>query len=50
MGSVCTRACRFCAVDTGNPGGRLDADEPANAAESVRLMGLRLSCVDFCGP
>jgi lipoyl synthase len=41
MGSVCTRACRFCAVDTGNPRGWLDADEPAHAAESVRLMGLR---------
>ena len=41
MGSVCTRACRFCAVDTGNPNGWLDADEPAAAAESVRLMGLR---------
>jgi lipoic acid synthetase len=41
MGSVCTRACRFCAVDTGNPGGRLDAGEPAAAAESVALMGLK---------
>jgi len=41
MGSVCTRACRFCAVDTGNPGGWLDADEPVNAARSVQLMGLR---------
>ena len=41
MGSVCTRACRFCSVDTGNPNGWLDADEPAAAAESVRLMGLR---------
>lgn len=41
MGSVCTRACRFCAVDTGNPRGWLDADEPANAARSVELMGLR---------
>ncbi len=41
MGNVCTRACRFCAVDTGNPGGRLDADEASNAAESVRLMGLQ---------
>ena len=41
MGSVCTRACKFCAVDTGNPNGWLDAGEPANAAESVRLMGLR---------
>ena len=41
MGSVCTRACRFCAVDTGNPNGRLDPDEPRHAAESVRLMGLK---------
>ncbi|MEX1197948.1 MAG: lipoyl synthase [Pseudohongiellaceae bacterium] len=41
MGSVCTRACRFCAVDTGNPGGWLDRDEPAHVAESVALMGLR---------
>ena len=41
MGSVCTRACRFCAVDTGNPQGRLDPEEPASVAESVRLMGLR---------
>ena len=41
MGAVCTRACRFCAVDTGNPQGRLDANEPAHAAESVALMELR---------
>lgn len=41
MGDVCTRACRFCAVDTGNPRGWLDAEEPAHAAETVRLMGLQ---------
>ncbi|MDB4021246.1 lipoyl synthase [Litorivicinus sp.] len=41
MGSVCTRACRFCAVDTGNPKGWLDYDEPHNTAESVALMALR---------
>ncbi len=41
MGSVCTRACRFCAVDTGNPRGWLDPEEPANTAETVRLMGLK---------
>jgi len=41
MGDVCTRACRFCSVDTGNPRGWLDRDEPDNAAESVRLMGLK---------
>jgi len=40
MGAVCTRACQFCAVDTGNPGGRLDPREPDNAARSVELMQL----------
>jgi len=41
MGSVCTRACRFCAVDTGNPRGWLDAEEPKNTALAVQLMGLK---------
>jgi len=41
MGDVCTRACRFCSVNTGNPGGWLDPEEPANTAEAVRLMGLK---------
>jgi lipoic acid synthetase len=40
MGSVCTRACRFCAVDTGNPHGFLDINEPENAANTVALMNL----------
>lgn len=40
MGSVCTRACRFCAVDTGNPKGWIDPEEPENTARSVALMGL----------
>jgi lipoic acid synthetase len=41
MGAVCTRACRFCAVDTGNPRGWLDAEEPQNVAHTVELMGLK---------
>ncbi|MEP4485172.1 lipoyl synthase [Marinobacter alexandrii] len=41
MGDVCTRACRFCAVNTGNPNGWLDTDEPANTARSVALMKLK---------
>jgi len=41
MGDVCTRACRFCAVNTGNPRGWLDAEEPDNTARSVQLMQLR---------
>ena len=40
MGAICTRACRFCAVDTGNPQGWLDLDEPKNTAITVQLMNL----------
>jgi lipoic acid synthetase len=40
MGDVCTRACRFCAVNTGNPKGWLDLEEPENTARSVQLMNL----------
>ncbi len=41
MGDVCTRACRFCSVNTGNPKGWLDTEEPANTARAVALMGLK---------
>lgn len=40
MGAVCTRACRFCSVDTGNPNGWLDKQEPDNTAKTVALMQL----------
>lgn len=40
MGKVCTRACKFCSVDTGNPNGWLDADEPAKTADTVAIMQL----------
>ncbi|MDD7804811.1 MAG: lipoyl synthase [Endozoicomonas sp. (ex Botrylloides leachii)] len=41
MGDVCTRACRFCAVNTGNPKKWLDKDEPQSTAETVRHMKLK---------
>lgn len=41
MGHVCTRACKFCAVDTGNPMGKLDLEEPRSVADSVKLMDLK---------
>ncbi|ROO26653.1 radical SAM protein [Salinisphaera orenii MK-B5] len=41
MGDTCTRACKFCAVDTGNPHGWLDADEPEHCADSAEIMGLK---------
>ncbi|KMY55392.1 lipoyl synthase [Bacillus sp. FJAT-27231] len=40
LGSVCTRACRFCAVQTGLPT-ELDWNEPKRVAESVEQMGLK---------
>jgi len=42
LGSICTRACGFCAVTTGRPLSKdLDMDEPRRVAEAARLMGLR---------
>ncbi len=41
LGKICTRACRFCAVTTGNPKGYLDPDEPENVAEVIKKFGLR---------
>ncbi|WP_078555659.1 lipoyl synthase [Bacillus alkalicellulosilyticus] len=40
LGSVCTRACRFCAVKTGLPT-ELDLQEPERVADSVEAMGLK---------
>ena len=50
MGAVCTRACRFCSVDTGNPHGWLDPEEPQNAARTVELMKLQLRGADLGRP
>jgi len=40
LGSVCTRACAFCNVDTGMPDA-VDPDEPAHLASAVAELGLR---------
>ena len=41
LGRVCTRACRFCAVATGNPRGWLDPDEPQHVAEAIAVLAQR---------
>jgi len=41
LGETCTRACRFCAVRTGDPGGVIDEGEPARVAAAVRELALR---------
>lgn len=41
LGDVCTRGCRFCAVQAGNPRGVVDPDEPEHVARAVGDIGLR---------
>uniref|UniRef100_A0A7V1EI27 Lipoyl synthase n=1 Tax=candidate division WOR-3 bacterium TaxID=2052148 RepID=A0A7V1EI27_UNCW3 len=41
LGKICTRACRFCAVTTGNPKGYIEPDEPKNVAEVIKKFGLK---------
>ena len=40
LGDTCTRACGFCAVNTGKPN-RVDEMEPLRTAMGVKKMGLR---------
>lgn len=40
LGDTCTRACRFCAVKTGNPRGIVDGEEPARAANAIAELKL----------
>ncbi|MEO3944951.1 lipoyl synthase [Gorillibacterium sp. CAU 1737] len=40
LGSICTRACRFCAVNTGLPT-EYDLEEPERVADTAAQMGLR---------
>ena len=40
LGNTCTRNCRFCNVNTGNPD-PVDADEPARVAEAAKRLNLR---------
>jgi lipoyl synthase len=40
MGDICTRGCRFCAVNSGKPF-LLDAGEPERVAKAIKEWGLR---------
>ena len=41
MGDTCTRGCRFCMVNSGNPHGALDPFEPVKVADAIADLGLR---------
>lgn len=40
LGDTCTRACRFCAVKTGNPRGIVDTEEPCRVADAIAELQL----------
>lgn len=40
LGNICTRSCRFCAVETGRPE-PVDWDEPQRVAEAIHLMKVK---------
>ncbi len=44
MGPNCTRACRFCAMESAEPAA-LDPEEPARLAEAVERLGLKHAVV-----
>jgi lipoyl synthase len=45
LGTTCTRACRFCAVDHGRAGGPLEPDEPERLARAVRELGIAYAVI-----
>lgn len=45
LGDVCTRACRYCAVETGRPDTPPDPLEPGRLAHAVSQMGIRHAVV-----
>ena len=44
LGDICTRACSYCAVNTGTPT-TLDLQEPLRLAETVERLGLRYAVI-----
>ncbi|WP_338521632.1 lipoyl synthase [Candidatus Legionella polyplacis] len=41
MGSVCTRSCSFCSIDTGNPRKIIDIFEPRNVAKVISFLNMK---------
>jgi lipoyl synthase len=40
LGNICSRGCRFCAINSGKPA-PIDADEPKRVAKAIKEWGLR---------
>jgi len=40
LGDMCTRGCRFCAVKSGDPHGKVDPEEPQKVADAIEELGI----------
>jgi len=40
LGDTCTRGCRFCAVKSGNPHGKIDKEEPEKVASAIDELNI----------
>ena len=45
LGDLCTRYCRFCAVNRGDPAGKIDASEPTRVAQAINELGLKYAVI-----
>ena len=45
LGDICTRHCRFCAVNHGDPKGKTDVSEPMRVAQAIKELDLRYAVI-----
>lgn len=45
LGDVCTRACRFCHIKTGDPQRKIDPEEPDHVAQLAKTLQLRYAVI-----
>ena len=41
LGDICTRGCKFCAINFGQPSGLPDENEPARLAKATKQLNLQ---------
>lgn len=41
LGNICTRSCKFCGIEKGDPKGFIDENEPSNVAKAVKELNLK---------
>lgn len=49
LGDTCTRGCRFCAVSSGDPLGKVDSEEPEKVADMLSELGIKYAVLTSVG-